>query len=56
MGEISAGNTLLSLKEKGVAGSSFAPPLDKEVDTLEESNIDEAGKLRLCDVLRFGLV
>ena len=50
-GEILIGNTLLSLK--GVAGSSFTPPLDKEVDTLEESNVDEAGKLRLCGVLRY---
>ena len=49
-GETLIGNTLLSLKGKEVAGSSFALPLDKEVDTLEESNVDEAGELWFCGI------
>ena len=52
-GETLIGNTLLSLKGKEVAGSSFALPLDKEVDTLEESNVDEAGELWFCGIWRF---
>jgi hypothetical protein len=45
-GEIPSGKALLLIKGKEVVGTSSAP-LDKEVETLEELNVDETGKLRL---------
>ena len=55
-GEILIGNTLLSLKGKEVPGSSLAPSLDKEVETLEGLNVDETGRLRLFGFRKFWLI
>ena len=51
-GELQVGDTLLSLGRGGVAGSS-APPSDWELEAIDGLNVDEAGELRLCIVLRF---
>ena len=42
----------MSLGRGGVAGSS-APPSDWELEAIDGLNVDEAGELRLCIVLRF---
>jgi len=50
-GELQVGDTLLSLGRRGVAGSSTPP--DWELEAIEGLNVDEAGELRLCIILRF---
>jgi len=50
-GEILVGETLVSLRGGEVPGGTFAPPSDKEVESLERMGFDETGKLRLLGFL-----
>ena len=50
-GELQVGDTLLLLGRRGVTGSSTPP--DWELEAIEGLNIDKAGELRLCGILRF---